>query len=62
MRKLSRTLMLLILAVSLICSFGLVANAATFESAEDAIGFLDSYADNVGVDENFSANISVNKQ
>ena len=57
MRKLSRTLMLLILAVSLICSFGLVANAATFESAEDAIGFLDSYADNVAGDADFDANI-----
>ncbi|MBR5884014.1 MAG: hypothetical protein IKZ17_02155, partial [Bacteroidaceae bacterium] len=57
MRRLSRTLMLLILAVSLICSFGLVANAATFESAEDAIGFLDSYADNVAGDADFDANI-----
>ena len=57
MRRLSRNLMLLILAVSLICSFGLVANAATFESAEDAIGFLDSYADNVAGDADFDANI-----
>ena len=57
MRRLSRTLMLLILAVSLICSFGLVANAATFESAEDAVGFLDSYADNVAGDADFDANI-----
>ena len=57
MRRLSRTLMLLILAVSLICSFGLVANAAAFESAEDAVGFLDSYADNVAADADFDANI-----
>ena len=44
MRRLSRTLMLLILVASLICSVGLVANAAGFESAEDAVGYLDSYA------------------
>jgi len=57
MRRLSRTLMLLILAVSLICSFGLVANAASFESAEDAVGYLDSYDENVAGDADFATKV-----
>ena len=57
MRRLSRTLMLLILVASLICSVGLVANAAGFESAEDAVGYLDSYDENVAGDADFAANV-----
>ena len=57
MRRLSRTLMLLILVASLICSFGLVANAASFESAEDAVGYLDSYDENVASDADFATNV-----
>jgi len=50
--------MLLILAVSLIGSFAVCANAAQFESAEDAAGYLDSYDENVAGDPNFDANIN----
>jgi len=57
MRRLSRTLIMLILAVSLICSFAVFANAAEFESVDDAVGYLDSYADNVAGDPDFGANI-----
>ena len=57
MRRLSRTLMLLILVASLICSVGLVANAAGFESAEDAVGYLDSYDENVAGDTDFATNV-----
>ena len=57
MRRLSRTLMLLILVASLICSVGLVANAAGFESAEDAVGYLDSYDENVAGDADFATNV-----
>ena len=57
MRRLSRTLLLLIMAASLICSFAIFVNAAEFESADDAVGYLDSYADNVAADPDFGANI-----
>jgi len=48
--------MLLTLAV-LVGAMTLTASAAQF-SEEDAFAYLDSYADNVGVDENFDENIS----
>ena len=58
MRKISRTLVLLLMAVVLMGSFVLTASAATFESTDDALGYLDSYADNVGVDEGFETKIN----
>ena len=57
MKRTLRTLVLLTLVAALIGCFCLSASAAEFESAEDALGYLDSYADNVGVDENFDENI-----
>ena len=57
MKRTLRTLMLLTLVAALIGCFCLSASAAEFESAEDALGYLDSYADNVGADENFDENI-----
>ena len=58
MRRLSRTLMLLIMVVSLIASFVVCANAAEFESADDAIAYLDSYDSNVASDPDFDANVN----
>ena len=57
MRRMSRTLLMLLLAVSLICSFALVANAAEFESAGDALGYLESYDENVAGDPGFAENV-----
>ena len=57
MKRTLRTLVLLTLVAALIGCFCLSASAAEFESAEDALGYLDSYADNVGADENFDENI-----
>ena len=57
MRRLSRTLVMLLLAVSLICSFGLVANATAFESNDDALGYLESYDENVAADPSFASNV-----
>ena len=57
MKRITRNLLLLIMAVSLLACFALTASAAEYESMDDAIGYLDSYADNVGVDTDFEANI-----
>ena len=58
MRRLSRTLMLLILAVSLVGSLVLCAHATGFESAEDAVAYLDSYDENVAADADFDTNVT----
>ena len=50
MKRITRNLLLLIMAVSLLACFALTASAAEYESMDDAIGYLDSYADNVGVE------------
>ena len=57
MKRITRNLLLLIMAVSLLACFVLTASAAEYESMDDAIGYLDSYADNVGVEADFEANI-----
>ena len=57
MRRLSRTLMLLIMVAALMCSFVICVNAAGFESADEAAGYLDSYADNVAGDPDFATNV-----
>ena len=57
MKRMTRTLLLLILAVALLASFALSASAAEYESAEDALGYLDSYEEYVGTDADFEANI-----
>ena len=46
MKRITRNLLLLIMAVSLLACFALTASAAEYESMDDAIGYLDSYADN----------------
>jgi len=58
MRRLSRTLMLLILVVSLIGSFAVCASAAEFESVDDAVAYLDSYDENVASDTDFGTNVN----
>ena len=49
--------MLLILVVSLIGAFALSVNAANFESSEDALGYLESYDENVASDADFHVNV-----
>ena len=50
--------MLLVMVAALIGCFAMSASAATFESAEDAVGYLDSYEDHVGADADFEAKIN----
>ena len=57
MKRITRTLLLLILAVTLLASFSLTAGATEYESAEDALGYLDSYEEYVGSDASFEENI-----
>ena len=58
MRTSMRMLTLLMVVVALLGGMAITASASDFSDYDTAIGYLDSYADNVGVDENFSANIS----
>ena len=58
MRTSMRMLTLLLVVVTLLGGLTITASASDFSDFDTAIGYLDSYADNVGVDENFSANIS----
>ena len=58
MRNITRTLVLLLMAAVLMGSFAFSASAATFEGTDDALGYLDSYADNVGTDEGFEEKIN----
>ena len=53
-----RTLVLLMMVAALIGCFAFGVSAAEFEGSEDALAYLDGYADNVGTDENFADNIS----
>ena len=53
-----RTLVLLMMVAALIGCFAFGVSAAGFEGSEDALAYLDGYADNVGTDENFADNIS----
>ena len=57
MKRISRTLLLLIMAVSLLACFALTASAAEFADAGEALGYLDSYEEYVGTDSDFEANI-----
>ena len=45
MKRITRTLLLLIMAVALMTGLVLTASAAEFGSMDDAIGYLDGYAD-----------------
>ena len=57
MKRITRTLLLLIMAVTLMTGLVLTASAAEFGSMDDAIGYLDGYADYVGTDAGFEENI-----
>ncbi len=56
MRKTMRMLTLVLILAVLFGAMTVTAGAAEF-SEEDAFAYLDSYADNVGVDENFDENV-----
>ena len=56
MRNMRKLLTMLLTLVVLVGAMTLTAAAAEF-SEEDAFAYLDGYADNVGVDENFDENI-----
>ena len=58
MRNNLRMLTLLLLVIALLGGLTITASASDFSDYDSAIGYLDSYADNVGVDENFGANIA----
>ena len=58
MRRMMRTLCLLLLAAILLGAVTIGVSAAEFEDTASAQEYLDSYADNVGTDENFDDNIA----
>ena len=58
MRNFTRTLVLLVLAVSVIGCMALGVCAAEITDEAAALGYLDSYADNVGTDPGFAQNIA----
>ena len=58
MRNISRTLVLLLTLAVLVGSMVFSVSAANFESSDEAMGYLDSYADNVGTDEGFEEKIN----
>ena len=53
-----RMLTLLLVVVTLLGGMAMTASASDFSDYDTAIGYLDCYAENVGVDENFGANIA----
>lgn len=57
MRRILRNLLLLTLAAALLGCLFLGANASSFESSEDALGYLDSYSDNVASDPDFGEKV-----
>ena len=57
MKRITRTMLLLIMAVSLLACFALTAGATAYESADEALEYLDGYADYVGTDAEFETNI-----
>ena len=58
MKRMTRTLLLLMLVVTLIGSFAMSVSAAEFEGFDDAIGYLDGYADYVGTEADFEIKIA----
>ena len=58
MSRIVRTLSLMLCLCLLVGAFAVTASASDFSDPETALGYLDSYADNVAVDENFEANIA----
>jgi len=58
MKRITRTMLLLIMAVALMTGLVMTASAAEFGSMDDAVGYLDGYADYVGTDASFEENIN----
>ncbi len=58
MRNISRMMVLLLTLAVLVGSLVFSVSAANFEGTDDALGYLDSYADNVGTDEGFEEKIT----
>lgn len=58
MKRIYRTLALLVMAALLLGGIVMSVGAANFDSADDALGYLDGYADNVGADADFDENIT----
>ena len=58
MKRTMRTLLLLLLVATLIGSFALNVSAAEFEGFDEAIEYLDGYADYVGADVDFEGKIA----
>ena len=58
MKRTMRTLLLLLLVATLIGSFALNVSAAEFEGFDEAIEYLDGYADYVGADADFEGKIA----
>lgn len=57
MKRNFRLLLLLLCVVAMVGSMALGVSAAEFESSDDALGYLEDYADNVTADPDFEANI-----
>jgi len=57
MKRTTRTILLLIMAVALLTGFAMTAAAADFADAGEALGYLDSYEEYVGADADFQTNI-----
>ncbi len=58
MRRLTRTLLLLMMISALIGCFAFAASAAEYQDTEEALGYLDAYSENVASDANFEENIN----
>ena len=58
MKRIARTLVLVLMIAALIGCFAVTASAADYTDPDQALEYLDSYSDNVGTDENFEANIN----
>ena len=57
MKRITRNILLLIMAVALLAGFAMTASAAEYADVDTALEYLGSYSDNVGTDANFEANI-----
>ena len=58
MKKTLTRLMLVMLAVMLIASLAISASAADYSDHDEALGYLESYDENVGADPDFAQNIA----
>ena len=57
MKRMTRTMLLLIMVVALLAGFAMTASAAEYADVDSALEYLDCYSDNVGTDADFEANI-----